>query len=81
MANNWKNELSSGHMGFRCSKCGTWKMFHSPLICDCPIPVADSTILEQREKINVLKDELKDVQIDLKTAKQLLKTYLRMNRK
>lgn len=85
MANDWKFERvgrfdSSDSHGWRCPHCKKRVDFYSPLICNCPIPVADYTINEVKEKIVVLNDELKDIQIELKTEKQRLAKYLRMNR-
>ena len=32
---DWEPERSSGYMGYRCTKCGTWGYASEPLRCDC----------------------------------------------
>jgi hypothetical protein len=32
---DWKEEISSGYRGYRCSKCGMWCYENQVLICDC----------------------------------------------
>ena len=32
---NWVEERSSGYLGYRCTKCGTWRHTYDPLRCVC----------------------------------------------
>lgn len=35
MKGEWIIERSSGYLGYRCLKCGTWKYDNERLRCDC----------------------------------------------